>query len=224
MRRAAVAPGDEKSASNYAPTPGKMRSPQVVLTTSPPQELKHAPLGVIDTASDANHEVADDAGMRTFQSLREAGTQVRNLNRINGKQAARRAPQRPDAYLHAESWAEAHNLLFQGDMDDRPDGVPPGLISTDQLADIQMIWKKLGACNAEIASTSCFCFTGHWVGVLVGGSVHVLAKCGALSAGSDVASSPLGSRSPPSRPADSERLAACAPLWPAGVRAPLRRH
>lgn len=43
------------------------------------------------------------------------------------------------------NWAEAHNLMFNGDGEsgDGTTNVPPGLISSEQLADIASIWKKL---------------------------------------------------------------------------------
>lgn len=47
------------------------------------------------------------------------------------------------------SWPTAHDWLFQGDIHTRDendaDATPPGLISSDQMADIAGIWKKLGA-------------------------------------------------------------------------------
>ncbi|KAG8465892.1 hypothetical protein KFE25_005462 [Diacronema lutheri] len=75
--------------------------------------------------------------------------------RSTAPSAVRRAQRRPDTFLAgADNWAEAHNLIFQGDMDDSelPMSVPPGLISTDQLADIQMIWKKLDQDNSGTLS------------------------------------------------------------------------
>mmetsp|Transcript_34497 Transcript_34497/g.86009 ORF Transcript_34497/g.86009 Transcript_34497/m.86009 type:complete len:295 (+) Transcript_34497:264-1148(+) len=75
-------------------------------------------------------------------SAREIGMRMRSTHghRIRGPGGARRLPV---DLLVATSWAEAHNLLYQGDMHDREMGVPPGLISTDQLSFCAEIWEKL---------------------------------------------------------------------------------
>jgi hypothetical protein len=55
----------------------------------------------------------------------------------------------------ASSWAEVHELIFAGDVDEVADGVPPGLISSLQLADIRRIWKNLGAEAALRSAAVC---------------------------------------------------------------------
>lgn len=54
----------------------------------------------------------------------------------------------PPLAIRASSWAEAHNILFSVDDDERESCASPGLISAEQVADIQRYCRLLGARTA----------------------------------------------------------------------------
>lgn len=51
----------------------------------------------------------------------------------------------PPLAIRASSWAEAHNILFSVDDDERESGASLGLISAEQVADIQRYCRLIGA-------------------------------------------------------------------------------
>lgn len=54
-------------------------------------------------------------------------------------------PARTEEFRRAQSWAESHNLIFRVHKEELDDGSSPGLISVEQVADIQQICRMLGA-------------------------------------------------------------------------------